>query len=635
MSPADVRHPQAATCEDWDEDNEIALTDTHATANVAVKRSKPDLDFRTSSEVRNHDGSDSGYSSKAGTANSDASAGLKMADLKINTGIAERERQPYGFSSRPNPPRQSSSRPRDPPSPTKTYYIHEKGTCRICDRYGKHIDTNREMSRSSSAAPPPTSPKLARNTSRARAMKDEDSIPNPSRRMSSNRESRPLSINTATIQPVYSAGPAVYTGTLVAPQMWQQPITPTVPYSPIAFSYTPYAVAPTPYVTANAAPTYFDTTHDTRPGRLARRTSVYGEPAVIQHPAMKPDRTSEGASREIPTPHTHRSSRSIDQDRIAMPPPQRPPLAEVSSSTSRRPSIRKNATYDNVVSTRRLSQQYDDDEVPELRPTAYRERNPSPSRPPTSYPSRGPSQTDLLERPKLHRKSVTYSDAMGVKQVATSTKQMQPLHRSTTQPTTTLEQQEAEAEAYQRKRSSMTTNELTADALRKYTQRHASSKSETGSSYSQKSHHSSSKDSSGRERSHTSGAKTNITINGGISVTIPDRYEREGRPVTLDIGDTKIVFSGRSKDDDRKKEQQCIERAPSVVSRTSRRSTTSSVVSGKDVARPSTRDTSRRPSYGEERPLERMPGRRHSRAPSSTRASLDYGRRDDHQYYGA
>lgn len=80
--------PHAAFCEDYDEDAHIARPETRQVANVATKRSKPDL--RSALEPLVDGASDSGYSSRtAATVNSTQSgpSGRKSPPLKVDTAL--------------------------------------------------------------------------------------------------------------------------------------------------------------------------------------------------------------------------------------------------------------------------------------------------------------------------------------------------------------------------------------------------------------------------------------------------------------------------------------------------------------------------------------------------------------------
>ena len=442
----------------------------------------------------------------------------------------------------------------------------------------------------------------------------------------------------------------------MAPSGYATPVTPSMPYSPMPFAYAPPAALPTPqYAVYQPLPSYFDQLPEPRSARPSRnpspvrRTSTYGEP-VIRHTYTEPglvtmERIPSKESR--PALSSHKSSRSIDVDRVVMPPPARPLQTEV---LARRPSNRRSKTYHPQEPTVRErvvldSDRYDSDDDHDYRParatplTAHRERRESSSRPPSSY--RPVALAEPRERP-TPKKSVSYSAGTTVTKVASSASHTAP-RRMTEPGEQRVAQIVAEAEAYQTHRNTKTASGLTAEALRKLDQRTSSSKSETGSNFS---HQSSSKDSSGRERSHTAGTKTSITLPGGLNMTIPRDYmTKDGRPLSINIGGLIVSVAPEGKENEHPREQRKIERAPSIASRNSKRSVASSAVSSrdKDRGREMPPPASRRPSQLEERGPSVRSSRQPSRAPSLTRRShdyssrrqsIDYGR-DFDEFYGA
>lgn len=275
-------------------------------------------------------------------------------------------------------------------------------------------------------------------------------------------------------------------------------------------------------------------------------------------------------------------------------------------------------------------QRYDDEEDDfdyrpvRVHPPTIRERRESPSRPPTSY--RAPAMFESRDRP-VPRKSVSYSAGTTTTKVASSYAHAVP--RRTTLPSVPLEQKEANAEEYQKK--SGMANDLTVEALRDLDNRNSGSRSETGSSFSRQS---SSKDSSGRGRSQTSGTKTSITFPGGVNMTIPPDYmAKDGRPLSLNIGGLVLSVGPEGKEVERVKEQKRIERAPSVNSRASKKSASSSVVSREKDRDPGISTTSsRRPSRVEGSVPSVRPSQQHSRAPSVNGRSYDYSQRRSVDY---
>ncbi|KIW22127.1 uncharacterized protein PV07_12448 [Cladophialophora immunda] len=650
MHDSDRRRPRAATCEDWDEDTQSALPGSQTSANVSAKRSQQDLALRQREKNEfNADGGDSGYASRAGTVASESTSGRrKMPDLKLDTaGIRERERKPYLVSqnghSRPTSRRQSSSQLNEPSSEARPHKAkhdsHERGPGGSHDYYVKHVDTRQDPSRASRAAPPPPSA-VAVKTLVPKGTKDDQAVPVKVRRSSSTQQSRPMSMYSNAAVPVQYINHPMYGPPSVATSGYATPVTPSMPYSPMPYSYVVPAPLPTPsYAVYQPLPSYFDQPtipepRSARPSRQpspARRSSVYGEPVIRQgYPESGMATLERIPSRETrPLPSSQKSIRNLEEDdRAIMPPPPRPTQPEV--VLSRRPSNRRAKTYHPQEPQHRERvvyepERYDSDDDHEYRPSrpppsAFRDRRESSSRPPSSY--RAPGLPETRDRP-LPRKSVSYSAGTTVtKVVASSTPHNMP--RRMTVP---LEEKEAEIEEYQSRRNK-TSNELTAEALRDLDQRNSSSRSETGSNFSRQS---SSKDSSGRGRSQTSGTKTSITLPGGLNMTIPPDYiNKDGRPLSISIGGLVLSVGAEGKENERPKEQKRIERAPSVASRGSKKSVSSSVISARERDREMS--TSRRPSYLEERGPSLRSSRQASRAPSMNRRSQDYSARQSVDY---
>ncbi|KAJ9627395.1 hypothetical protein H2204_009806 [Knufia peltigerae] len=660
MPDIERRRPRVATVEDWDEEAQTTLPGSRTSANVAIKRSQQELSALRE-QKSSHDGFDSGYVSRADTLVSESStlSRRKMPELKLDTAaVPERARQPYHVPfSAPGKPvsrRKSGSHSKEVPvdqlRPAKAKsFVHQPGACWVCDQYGKHIDIKQEMSRASSVAPPPPSSKTTRQTA-PRSAKDDDALPVRSRRVSTSRQPRPLSMMPQAIPLQYmSYGPPVATSG------WGTPITPSIPYNSVPYAYPPPSPMPgTSFAPFPQMPPYMDVAppsepHSARASRRsspARRSSTYGDPVIRQTYAdtgtTNLEKVSSKENRPVLT--SRRSSRVMDEDRISMPPPPPPPPQPKPQPSEvvlvRRPSARRSKTYHPTEAPlrERFYEPDDDFDVPDSRPPLSpmrsRRESHSPSRPPTSY--RGPSNIEARDRPGLPRKSVSYSTPTATTKVASSKAGATP--RRTTMPSSIipLEQKELEAEQYQNRRSK-TSSELTAEALRDLNKRNSSSRSETGSSYSHKSHQSSSKDSSGRGRSHTSGTRTSITLPGGLNIGIPTDYmDKEGRPLSISVGGLVLSVGTEGKEVPRVREQKRIERAPSEASRASRKSMSSNM-SSRDPVHPS-----RRLSHIEDRVPSLKSSAQPSRAPSVNgrgydyrRQSVDYGKNIDDAVYGA
>jgi hypothetical protein len=584
MSERDFsRRAPRATCEDYEDDLEDATVDSRPSANVAAKRSRPELLPKASFERRRNDGNDSGYGSRTGTVGSGSPnrREKKVANLKVNTNVEERESRPYHYTAAKNETRQPATRPPADPGEPKKYYQHREGECWVCDKYGKHIDPPK-------GTPIPPSPAVARRPSATEDYADTQiSQAQPrARRTSSYRGPRPTSMyagavpvgfyDTKTLPSPFAPETPSY-----ATASWQAPTTPlTVHYTPISpVSYAQYPVAPSSQIATPVEPrgSYFHSlppANNTRPARPAeptRRASMYDQ---SDRPVVQPGKSTFARSREEneraydyrPPLPAQKSSYDRDLDRRAMPPPPRPQQEQV--LLAHRPSLKKAAPPPPATVLRRYSQSYENnvDEFPRLE--AIRERRAEASLPPNSY--RGPSAA-IQERPP-NRKSVSYDLSRQSVGVATRTMPVsEPLGRRRPEPAP-VERHEAEAEAYQRKRVNSDTRKLqshslTAEALRKVPKvTSITTRSETNSS--QKSRNSSSKGSSGGK---TGPSNSDITMRiNGIAVGIP---ADSGQRITIQSKGVNIsVGGGKGKSTDKEYPSSRAGRALSIMSRTSKTS---------------------------------------------------------------
>src|SRR5271155_2060824 len=108
------QRPLAATCEDEEDEDLHHYTDMRASANVAAKRSKPDLTSKASYERNRTHEVDSGYTSRAPTVYGETNTQNEKhrVDLRQDATIKERERQPYHIATYKEKPQEKlSSRP--------------------------------------------------------------------------------------------------------------------------------------------------------------------------------------------------------------------------------------------------------------------------------------------------------------------------------------------------------------------------------------------------------------------------------------------------------------------------------------------------------------------------------------------
>ena len=180
------------------------------------------------------------------------------------------------------------------------------------------------------------------------------------------------------------------------------------------------------------------------------------------------------------------------------------------------------------------------------------------SRPPTSY--KGPEIIETRDRSSFQRTSVTYSTPVVTTRPASSRAQDGRRH---TRVTTTLEQKQAEAEAYQKRRNGRGWSALTTEALRDFDNRTVSSRPDRRKSASLEGQKPSDSESDLTDygRSQTVRAKpTTIMLSSGVKVTIPADFKGSSdRPLSFNVGDITVSMNAQ---------EESIERAPSVVTPT-------------------------------------------------------------------
>lgn len=617
MSGVDPRRYQPVCVEDWDDEAEAPLPGTRTTANVAVKRDlSAELESAPPVIRYKNDGTDSGYASQAPTISSRASMASsnrrRNSELRLDTvNIVERERKPYAMTATPRDIDRSSSKSK--PADTKEAkavkkpFCHKEGICWVCDKYGYHFDPKDLPKKETSkpAAPTPQQPPPQPRGESSKTKLEEVPRPVP-HRMSSNQQ-RPVSMYAAAppVQAPYPQYPSI------PPQAW-----PSVTPPPSAPPYSYYMPPNTPVYGMPPPQQQYPQQYYAEPQsvfeefvsqpRPSRRTSMIAQ----ERPVLEKKTLRQHTMLERPMPHdvrpqivTHKSTRSIEADKLAMPPPPKPTHATINTA---RPRPGRSHTYtSNGSSNRRSRNEEDSDEEYLVDPralAAYREP-PSPSRPPSSYrklPTQHealdrarPQHHEVVERPRFQEKAHSYQNGTSTVQVASS--RAAPRRRTTESmpPPRTVDQDVADAEAYMRKRGSYPVNDLTAENLQTLktvaTRQVGDQRSDSGSTGSHVTHHSSSKDSSnGRGRGasnssalgHAPKTSMNININGlNLNITDGGSNNGDGPPVKIDLGAIQLHMNNNNRDkeniDYRPKPQKQLERAPSMSSRSSRRNLTS------------------------------------------------------------
>ena len=223
-SPPQPRAAEAAYLEDYNEEAQTTLPGTRQTANVAAKRSRPDL--AVTKAVRD-EFSDSGYSSHtpATLASTDSSLESKTGSnpLKIDTGAVASKRRPTidgrtSQSRRQSPEKpplqriQSKSRKEEKAQPKHC-------SCSECVAKARRRSTIAELTsdhyhpshaKAQSKAPTPAPPHSIR-PSPAQVMQDVPILPQPRPRPSASQtyhRARPMSFHGGAIpEPVYMQQP--------------------------------------------------------------------------------------------------------------------------------------------------------------------------------------------------------------------------------------------------------------------------------------------------------------------------------------------------------------------------------------------------------------------------------------------
>lgn len=494
MSPKVTQIPHAAFCEDLDEDANTILPETRKVANVAAKRSRPDLPNALSKSASADGASDSGYSSHTaatlGSGDSAPKESRQRTALRVDTSARERDSRPPisertrdgsdGHESKSRPPlSRSSSKSR-----RSDKGRHYPGTCAECDYLGYHPATPVDATRAYDFPPIPPSPQSARYPPPAMMFPQEihntPAQPRISRSQSYRQAGRPVSIHGGTFEQIYIPIPAppraphMYDyGPPLSASAWSHHAPPSYPppgyaIPPSPYAQTPVASAPqrldppppSPYDQARPAPR-------SRPSetKTIRRSSMYGTPVVQQ-----PEPAHNGPPLELRTAQKGRRQTvqgeptyDRDEDYYRMPPPPPPQTIPVRS----RPAPRKSSTTNSTPTVRRpVEVDYSDTRAEVAGHTSLRRGSKD------SYTDQRPS----LNRADGTRKTVSYSNGSGSAKVAAESRAQRRTTLDGHERSRDLEQNLREIEAYQNAKGPQTIP-LTADALKNARRNHKSSDS--------------------------------------------------------------------------------------------------------------------------------------------------------------
>jgi hypothetical protein len=504
-----ARTSRAATCEEWDEDAQTALPDTRTSANVAAKRSKPDLVATKSHRSRPVGGDGGKMSSRHKSTQDDASRKKEKRSngLKLDTSFPERESRPYSSGPPREAPKLSTSRAATKQSASRNETLellvtHPSGACWICDQYGYHVMMASDVQVASKEKPLPPTP-LATSQQLPQQTPQTTKRPGSSKGQAQPRlqrpqaygDQRPVSYHAGTS---YDAYPPYYMQPFAAPE-WSMPPTPVSAYQ------NPYTQTPTtPF--PNQFPEYAPPFHAQyppqetlptrrRPSMSRRGTTTRAEPIVKQAPISRDQppltrTTSQREHRSSQYPSISRdASLSREEDAKRMPPP-------ASIPALRRPNMTKtNTSNSNPISYQSERSSSQDGFATAQLP--LRERNDPP---PSSYRERPASSyyNSAQDRPAA-LKSKTYHEGTRITKVNSAGPGLDRRFSISGG-----ERHEVEAENYQRLRSNKV-EPLTTDAITKFS-RH----SDSGS---QRSLNSSSRASSGGKTKGTTSNDITVKFN--------------------------------------------------------------------------------------------------------------------------
>ena len=467
MPASNTRASRAATCEEWDEDAQTILPDTRTSANVAAKRSKPELALTESQRLRSSGGDDDKMSGRHKSTHNDAPTrkGKKSPSLKLNTSFLERESRPYSSGPPREQPQQSASRPAaakrsnskaEKPEPIVR---HPPGHCQICDAHGHHKLEPSEVQKLPKEKSIPQSPLSASQQSSQQAPPTAQR-PEASRSQSrTNRrqscyEQRPMSYHAGMSYSAFPLQP-------FSASEWNMLPTPISAYPQTSYVQTPTLPFLNPFEQySQSLPSQYNQQapppSGPRPPEPRRRTSTRAEPIIQQSPmvAGKPPLGRTKSHRE--TQRARDPSTSRQEDAKRMPPPQVIPVR-------RRPNITKAKT---TISTP-ISDQRErgiGNDGPTSAQSSNRERKSDP--PPSSYrePPLSSYHNPNQDRP-VPPKSKSYIEA---KQTTKVNSAQSGLDRRTS--ILGAELNEMRAEAYQKSRGT-NPQPLTVDAVSKIERR--------------------------------------------------------------------------------------------------------------------------------------------------------------------
>ncbi|KAI4203099.1 MAG: hypothetical protein LQ350_002147 [Teloschistes chrysophthalmus] len=524
--------PHAAYIEDYNEDANTTLPETRQTANVAAKRSKPDLARVKITELGRDEASDSGYSSHtAATLNSgNSSLGSKAgsATLTLDTSVeslAANKRKPLLVGRQsyqtPQSPNKPMLRRSDSKRPSKERVRQESCRCEECLGKAKSKGSRPAVS---GQKPSPTEagqikqrsgPKVDTipSSPAPKAAADAPILhpaqPRP-RRQSYRATPRPVSFHGGIQpQPMYYQTVLITRppSTAPTPSPFPQPSYPPPTYFLPHYQSTGPPGQPSPLHTQPPQPLSYNPPPRPQSRQWApgphlppQQPIVYSAPPVVDYPhsaqyggALPPShpvlhRTFSERDRERPAPlrDDYFPYDPYDEDYYRMRPPPPPPPVPVPPKTSADASARQRPAMRHVASTsarvarpERFFPECDEEEQIERSPTKYKyEGHEQPRRP--SLASRPSAATSIDRSHGINGLERDFAQ-LAVESSSAAAKQRR---RMTFYGGTLPRDLERRAEAYQAQKSTPvdpTSIPLTADSLKLVRRKTQTSNSDTGS----------------------------------------------------------------------------------------------------------------------------------------------------------
>ena len=448
--PSNPSGDHAAYCEEYNEDAHTTIPETRQSANVAAKRSKPDIPRTHVVEAARDEFSDSGYSSRTGATPGSGDSSLawktEAAPLKVDSNIAGSNNwrigsqdQVQGTPQSPRKPtlRRTESKARGGPRQQR----ENDGQERIATLHQpvKSLEKGVSSGRQAVNQVPQRAPEASSRPASTKPLPpippQNDPIIQPAQvrprvtTSQSYRTGRPMSFH-AGVMPQISYVPPLY----IAPVAYSSPAPPPPAHQHQTASYFapqqspshphPYSFPPSSYDPQPHPPTKQWTSGQPRP---YRHSMVYSPAPVINY-AQQPTYVPVLApTQHLPRPATaqpgHQASHrerhhSRDEDYHRMPPPPPPQKSSSEPQQHQRPSIRHAATTSATLHHRsgRMKDYRDDLRGPqnsqkEKANTRETSKRPAATkRPSTTSSNNSASSTHAVER-ELARQGVESNSA--------------------------------------------------------------------------------------------------------------------------------------------------------------------------------------------------------------------------------